>query len=214
MSLLRNHLFASFSFSGRRSLFAHPFPQLSTVSSCPIEKDFLTPQLRSQFSLLTIYHCLLFSPILKARHPPLLCHLFTPLNSQGADTIWVFNEGVHLLFFWCRDQLWGLLTQSRVPAIRAGLQAKSSCPGEWAICSQGQGGKTSPRNKELKPTETVPASSKAEEPQLLGWGPTWSLPPPLLSLYTSLRNTEREIIFFFPAWWAVYKEKGERGREL
>lgn len=87
MSLLRNHLFASFSFSGRRSLFAHPFPQLSTVSSCPIEKDFLTPQLRSQFSLLTIYHCLLFSPILKARHPPLLCHLFTPLNSQGADTI-------------------------------------------------------------------------------------------------------------------------------
>lgn len=77
---------------------------------------------------------------------------------------------VELVLFWFRDQLRGFFTQSEVPAIHVSLCAKSNCPGGQGICFQGAGGKTlpTPGNKDWRPTETVPSSSKAEESQLLG----------------------------------------------
>lgn len=85
------------------------------------------------------------------RQAPLFCHPFATCNSERGDKC---NLSFQLwgVLFWCRGQSWGFFPESRVLAIRVRLQAKGSCPGGRGICSQGQGGKTLPRNKELRST--------------------------------------------------------------
>lgn len=72
-SLLRNHLFASLFFQARIS--SHPVPQVSIVSPCLIEKDFLrlfhSPVEKQIFSSHNLPPSSSLLPIMKARVPSL-----------------------------------------------------------------------------------------------------------------------------------------------
>lgn len=69
--------------------------------------------------------------------------------------------------------------QSRVPAIHVSLQAKGSFPGGRGICFQGQGGKTLPRNKELRARRLSQPFRGLKNPSFWAEGPhRASLPHP------------------------------------
>lgn len=160
--------------SGRKSLFSSLAPIkriLSLVQFRRIFFLFLPPQCRRKFSLLTIYnHRLSHSPILEAR-PPSLSSLYPHLILSVQTQFEVPRREWTLCFSWCSGHLWRLITQSRVPAIHLSLQAKGSFPGGWGICFQEQGGKSLPRNKELRARRLSQPLRRLKNPSFWAEGP-------------------------------------------